>query len=189
MKRGTIFTTRNMAFCGLFVAIIAVLSQISIPMPTNVPITLQTFAIAFAGYFLGAKLGTITVVVYVLLGAVGVPVFANFKGGISAITGFTGGFIYGFIFLALLAGLGTLLKSGKLTRYALCVVLGIIGLCITHFWGALQYALLAKLSLWQSILVVSIPFLIKDIISVVFAFILSEIITLRLAKTGLGIKK
>lgn len=187
MKKDTLFTTKNMAFTGLFVAIIAILSQISIPTPTNVPITLQTFAIALAGYFLGAKLGTASVVVYVLLGTVGIPVFANFKGGISAITGYTGGFLYGFIFLALFAGLGVAIFKSGAKRYVLASVFGIIGLCITHLLGAIQYATLASLTLWQSLLAVTVPFLIKDIVSVILAFALSEVVSKRLIKTGVAI--
>ena len=95
-------STLTIVSIGLFTAIICVLSQIAIPLPTNVPITLQTFAIALAGYFLGWAKGTVSVIVYIFLGGVGVPVFANWKGGFGVLTGNTGGFIWGFILFALL---------------------------------------------------------------------------------------
>ena len=72
---------RDMTVMAVFAAALAVMSQISIPMPSGVPITLQTFALALIGYSLGAKRGAMAVLVYLLLGAVGVPVFANFHGG------------------------------------------------------------------------------------------------------------
>ena len=87
----------TIVLCALFAAITAVLSQIAIPMPSGVPVTLQTFAIALCGFYLCTARATVSTVVYVLLGAVGVPVFSGFKGGIASIVGPTGGFIIGFI--------------------------------------------------------------------------------------------
>ena len=87
-----------MAYIGLFVVVIAICSWISIP--TVVPFTLQTFAIFLAVTVLGGKRGTLSVIVYVLLGAVGLPVFSGFKGGIGALLNTTGGYIIGFIFSA-----------------------------------------------------------------------------------------
>jgi len=185
MKNGSIRTTKNIIFIGLFAAITAVLSQIAIPLPTNVPLTLQTFAVALAGYFLGAVKGTVAMVVYVMLGAVGVPVFANWKGGFSVITGATGGFIVGFIFMALLCGVGSsVFSSKKLSGKVLAVLLGIAGLAVCHMLGFGWYAIFAKVSLGKSFMVVSLPYLIKDIGSVIAAYVISEELIKRLAKTG-----
>lgn len=93
------FTTREIVFVGMFAAVLAVISQISLPMPTGVPITIQVFGVALVGAVLGAKLGTMATVVYVLLGAVGLPIFANFHGGISALAGITGGYIWAWPFM------------------------------------------------------------------------------------------
>ena len=185
MKKNSIKTTKNIIFVGLFAAITAVLSQIAIPLPTNIPITLQTFAVALAGYFLGAVKGTAAMIVYVLLGAVGVPVFANWKGGYSVLISYTGGFIFGFILFALLCGLGSqLFSSRKLTGKALAVTLGIAGLAVDHICGIVQYAVVAKISIVQSFWTVSFPFLLKDIGSVIAAYVISEELIKRLAKTG-----
>ena len=89
-----------MAYIGLFAVVIAICSWISIP--TVVPFTLQTFAVFLAVAVLGGKRGTLSVIVYVLLGAVGLPVFSGFKGGIGVLLNTTGGYIIGFIFSALL---------------------------------------------------------------------------------------
>lgn len=69
--------TADLVMIALFAAITAVLSQIAIPMPTQVPVTLQTFAVALCGYCLGAKKGTAAILIYILLGAVGIPVFTS----------------------------------------------------------------------------------------------------------------
>lgn len=160
--------TRDMVYIGVFAALLGVLSQIAIPLPTNVPITLQTFAVALAGYFLGEKRGAISVLVFILIGAVGVPVFANFRGGISVLTGFTGGFVFGFIVLAFFCGLGS-----KTNKIYFSIALGLIGLVINHIMGAVQYMVLAELSFGKAILTVSLPYLIKDALSIVAAQIVS----------------
>ena len=86
-------SVKNIVLAGMFAAFLAVMSQISLPMPTGVPITVQVFAVALVGVILGWKRGVLAVLVYILIGAVGVPVFANFKGGLSVLTGLTGGYI------------------------------------------------------------------------------------------------
>ena len=83
--------TRELARAALFAALIAICSWISIP--TAVPFTLQTFAVFLALGVLGGKLGTLSVAVYLLLGAVGLPVFAGFQGGLGALLGATGGYL------------------------------------------------------------------------------------------------
>ena len=98
--------TRDICMTGIFTAIIAVMAQISIPMPLGVPMTMQTFAISLAGVLLGAKRGFFSTLAYVLLGAAGVPIFAGFRGGMLMILGPTGGFIISFPILALLIGWG-----------------------------------------------------------------------------------
>ena len=85
--------TRKIVYTALFSALIAAMSQIAIPLPSGVPLTLQTFAIAFAGFFLGWKSALAAMLLYIALGALGLHVFANFTGGIQKLVGLTGGFI------------------------------------------------------------------------------------------------
>lgn len=92
--------TRDLAYIGVFTALMAVCSWISIP--TTVPFTLQTMAVFLAVGILGGKRGTLAVLAFILLGAVGAPVFAGFTGGPSILLGTTGGYIIGFLFAALL---------------------------------------------------------------------------------------
>ena len=168
--------TKQIVGIGVMTAIIAVLSQITIPLPTHVPVTLQTFAVALAGYFLGWKGGAVSALVYGLLGAIGVPVFAGWSGGFSVIVGF--------IVMALLCGLGAKFCSDKISGKVIAIVLGIAGLACDHLLGAIQYAIVANISIGKSILLVSVPYLVKDIISVVAAYLISIELVSRLAKTG-----
>ena len=94
------FQTKDIVLIGIFAALIAVCSWISIP--TAVPFTLQTFGVFMAVEVLGGKRGTLSVLVYLLLGAVGLPVFAGFTGGMGIITGSTGGYIVGFLLGAMI---------------------------------------------------------------------------------------
>ena len=92
-------SAREIAYIGLGAALIAVCAWISIPLPQPmVPFTLQTFAVCLVCAVFGRKLGLWTVVVYILLGAVGVPVFSGFRGGVGVLLGTTGGYIIGFVF-------------------------------------------------------------------------------------------
>lgn len=167
-------SAKDMAFTGMFAAVIAVLSQVAFPLPSGVPVTLQTFAVALAGYTLGMKFGTVSTAVYVLIGAVGVPVFANFKGGLASLTGPTGGFIWGFIIMAFFCGLG-MDKTKKIPA----ILLGIVGLLICHLCGAAQFTAIKQGGFLQSVLLVCVPYLLKDVISVVLAFGLAAVIRSR----------
>lgn len=160
--------TLNVCLSALFTAIIAVFSQIAVPFPSQVPLTLQTFAIALCGYVLGVKWGLTSIAAYIFLGAVGVPVFAGFKGGIQTLFGVTGGFIYGFVFLTFLCGISLLFKR-KLTK----VTFGILGLIICHLLGVIQFSVVYKTNFIAAFLMVSGPYLLKDVISVIGALFLS----------------
>ena len=158
---------------GLMTALICVLSQIAIPVPFGVPITLQTLAVALCGYLLGLKYGTVSTLLYILLGAIGVPVFSGFQGGIHYIFASpTGGFITGFLLIALFSGLSAVLKWRKYEKlYSIC--LGVAGTVICHLCGVMQYASIGGISFTAAVVTVSLPFILKDIASVVLAYFLS----------------
>ena len=171
--------TLSLVTAAMLTAITAVCSQIAIPMPTQVALTLQTFAVALCGYVLGIKWGLASIITYVLLGAVGVPVFSGFKGGVQVLFGASGGFIFGFIFFVLLCGVSIMFKNKWLK-----LLIGFGGLVICHILGIVQFAVVYKTDLISSFLMVSAPYLIKDAISVAAAFFLSLYIRklLRLTK-------
>lgn len=164
-------------YAGLFAAVLAVLSQLAIPMPGAVPLTLQTFGVALCAYVLGWKLGTLSYLIYFLLGLAGVPVFSNFTGGIGKLFGPTGGFLIGFFLLSVGCGLFTHYRRTYRMRkneQTLSLLFGILGLLFCHLLGILQVSLLTKTSFVASFLLVSAPYLIKDLISVVIAFFLAK---------------
>lgn len=173
-------TTVEIVSVGMFAAVLAVLSQIAIPMPTGLPITLQTFAVALTGVVLSWRLGTASTLVYILLGAVGVPVFAEFSGGIQILLNYSGGFIWGFIMMALLCGIGTQMKN-KIGG----TLLSIVGLFACHLFGVIQFMIVMKMGFLESFLMASAPYLIKDVISVILGFVVGSAIRARLIKAGL----
>lgn len=166
------------AFCA---AIIAVLAQITIPLPL-VPITGQTLAIGLIVTILGMKFGTFAVVLYVCLGAIGLPVFQMFTGGLAILVGPTGGYILGFIPSALVMGL-YLKKFG--TTYKHAITANMIGMMITLIFGAVWLKLVANLS-WEVAVLTGVgPFIIVGIIKGVIAAWLGVIIRERLMSAKL----
>lgn len=170
MKRGRV---NALTYISLCVAIMAALAQVAIPIGA-VPLTIQVFTVALIGYFLGAKNGAVTVITYVLLGLVGVPVFANFQGGLHTLIGYTGGFIFGYLPFAILCGI-----KGKGYQK---IALGILGLLVCHIFGIVQYMCLSSLSFHLAFIAVSLPYILKDVILVICAYFVSETLVKRLKK-------
>lgn len=164
---------------GVFAAVLAVLSQIAFPLPSGIPVTLQTFAVALCGYVLGWKRGLLATGVYIVLGVVGIPVFAGFSAGFGAVIGMTGGYIWGFLPLTALCGAGL-----KMNRRVSAVALGVAGLAACHLLGCVQFALVSGSSPLNAFLIASAPYLIKDILSVAAAYGVSRALVFGLKKGG-----
>lgn len=171
-------STQMVVFTGMFAAVLAVLSQIQIPMPSGVPVTLQTFAVALTGFVLGWKFGSGSVAVYICLGAVGLPVFAGLKGGIGALAGATGGFIWGFLVMAAACG-AAYCKKG-----AIRIILPAAGLAVCHLLGVFQFMAVMGREFPESFLLVSAPYLVKDIVSVAAAYFVAGAIRRGLNAAG-----
>lgn len=174
-------SVRRMVLTGVMAAVLAVLSQISIPLPIGVPVTLQTFAVALCGYLLGPAMGALSVGVYLALGAAGVPVLAGFSGGLGAFMGMTGGFLWGFLPMALLCGLGA--RSGKKPA---ALLLGAAGLLLCHLGGALQFGLVSGTGFFTAFMTASAPFLVKDAVLLVLARLAAAGIGRALNRAGIG---
>ena len=159
----------NLIFAALFAAVLAVTSQIAIPTPMLVPITLQIFIIALGGYLLGTTTSLSSVAVYITLGAVGLPVFSHFRGGAQILFSATGGFIIGFLILAAACGL-----SGKLKRDISKIAISLLGLLLCHLCGTAVFSIITNTPFFESFMVSSLLFLIKDIILVILAFYISK---------------
>lgn len=128
------FSARDLALVAMGIALITVCAWISVPalLPTGVPFTLQTFAVCLLPALYGLRLGVWTLGGYLLLGAVGAPVFAGFKGGAAALLGATGGYLLGFLFTALIVGLAV-----RTLGRSLPVLLGamVLGLAVCYAFG------------------------------------------------------
>ena len=161
-------TALPVVLTAVFAALIAVSTLITVPLPGGVPVTLQTFAVALTGYCLGVRRSVPAVAVYLLLGAAGVPVFAGFSAGPAVLAGKTGGFLFGFLLLALLCSLG-----GGLRNRAFAVLCGLAGLALCHLAGVLWFARLTGTGFASAAMAVSVPFLLKDALSVAAAMALS----------------
>lgn len=150
--------------------VIAVSSQVSIPLPNGVPMTLQTFSVALTGFCLYKdNKGLKSIIAYLFLGMVGFPVFAQGKGGFTSLIGLTGGFLIGFIFLVYFCQ-----KSKSCKTFWSEVSVSLIGLILLHICGVLQYSFLTSMNFINVSLLVSIPFLLKDCLSVLLALIVSN---------------
>ena len=147
-------SVQDICMIGVLTAVISVMSWIRIPMPLGVPMTLQTFAVPLAGVILGPRKGMLAVVLYILLGAIGVPVFSGFSAGPGALFGLTGGFIWAFPLMALFAGLGV--KKGTVLWITLGLLMGIVA---DYTVGVLQFMLVSGNSLQTSIMACVLPFL------------------------------
>lgn len=161
--------TKQMVLIALMTAVTCVLGPLSIPLPFSpVPISLTNFAIFLAIFVLGMKNGTISFIIYLLLGAVGVPVFSSFRGGLQVLAGPTGGYLIGFIFLALIMGFAL----DHFDRKLVPTIIGmIIGMVVCYAFGTVWLAKLLSLSFKEGLMMGVIPYLPGDAAKIIIAAI------------------
>lgn len=183
VRSKSLFTVRNMAFIAVMAALICVVSPFSVPMPGLVPISLATFAVYLAGGILGAKKGTLAVLVYVLLGAVGVPVFSGGEGGLAKLFGVTGGYIIGYIPCALITGIFIDLFFRKrsdienpvlnwLSRAWSVPVGMLVGTVVLYALGTVWFIIARGATLEVALGACVLPFIPGDIIKIVAATVI-----------------
>ena len=166
--------TYDMVYIAIFAVIMAICSWISIPM--EVPFTLQTFGVFIAVGILGGKRGTLAVLVYILLGAVGVPVFAGFTGGIGVLFNTTGGYIVGFLFSALVMW-GFEKFFGR--KPVVQIISMLAGLVVCYAIGTIWFMVVyssanGAVGLGVVLGWCVIPFIIPDLVKIALAFVLSR---------------
>ena len=161
--------TKQMVLIALMTAVTCVLGPLSIPLPFSpVPISLTNFAIFLAIFVLGMKSGTISFIIYLLLGAIGVPVFSSFRGGLQVLAGPTGGYLIGFIFLALIMGFAL----DHFDRKLVPTIIGmIIGMAICYIFGTAWLAGQLGMSFVAALGIGVIPYLPGDTAKIIIAII------------------
>lgn len=163
---------RNMVLCGMFSALLAVCAWLSIPLG-DVAVTLQTFGVFLCLGTLGGKRGTVSVFVYLLLGAVGLPVFSGFRGGVGTLLGATGGYLTGFLLCSLTYWILTALFP-KHTPVAM-----VAGLVVCYSFGSLWYynVYIADGSAASASFIIIkcvLPYLLPDAIKLLLSYELSK---------------
>lgn len=164
---------KNLAMTGMFTALLCVLSPVTIPFPGGIGVTLSVFIILLITYVAGMKRALLCCVLYLLIGAVGLPVFAGFQGGLGCITGPTGGYLAGYPAMVMVAGL--FIKIGK-DRKAFMITGNCMGVLVCYILGNLWYMYTMNAGFCQALAVCVLPFVVFDIIKIVLVCIIGPII-------------
>jgi len=162
--------------CALFAALTAVCSQIMVPLPfTPIPINLALLAVWVCGGVLGAKKGALAIIVYILLGVVGVPVFVGLNAGLGALAGPTGGYIVGYIpsviVFALLVKRGESQERGRrsVKGFIMMIVRGLPAMASCYVLGTAWFMITTGMGLIESLVICVIPFIPGDVLKVIVA--------------------
>lgn len=171
-------TVKQLALMGLMTAIICILGPISFPIPLSpVPISLGFLAIYFVVTVLGMKLGALSVFIYILLGLMGLPVFAGFAGGPGVLFGPTGGFILGYPFMALVIGF---FLDRWYSCLPLCILGMLLGTAVCYIFGSVWLAYQASCTFPQALAMGVIPYIPGDLVKLALAMFLGRQVKKRL---------
>ncbi|MCM1167507.1 MAG: biotin transporter BioY [Ruminococcus sp.] len=166
-----LFNVRSMVFMALFAALICIAGPMSMPLPGGlIPISMGTFAIYLTGALLGGKRGTVSVVVYILLGTVGLPVFTNFMGGFAKVMGPTGGYIIGYIPLVLITGIFADIPSKKHWTMPAGMALGTV---VMYAFGTAWYMIMTGAPLAAALVDCVVKFIPGDTVKIVVAVVIA----------------
>lgn len=166
-------TTREMVLTALFAAIFCILGPISVPIGP-VPVSLTNFVIYISVYMLSARNATISCLIYLLIGAAGLPVFSGYTGGAGKLLGVTGGYLIGFIFTTVISGI----VVNKFYSNKLISILGMLaGLAVTYAFGTAWFAFLnGDKSVYEILKLCVIPFILIDFVKIIIASIFGPIL-------------
>ncbi len=163
--------TRQLILIGLFAGLTAIGALLTIPLPFSpVPVTLQIFFTLLAGVILGSRGGALSQIIYLLLGGIGLPVFAGGNAGFQFLVGPTAGYLWGFVMAAYVVGLITEKKS----TLQMDLIAMVTGLILIYLFGTLILYWVLDITLTKALAMGVIPFLIGDVIKVLIAAILSD---------------
>ena len=181
-------STKKMTLTGLMAAIICLLGPFSVFFPFSpVPVSFCTLAISFVVYVLGARLGTYSIAIYILLGFAGLPVFSGFTGGAGKLLGATGGYLIGYLFMALISGLfiDKYDNSKTFRNLALCFLGMLLGTITCYLFGTLWLSYQLSLTFTSALTVGVLPYILPDILKMILALLLGRSTKKRLSAAGL----
>lgn len=177
--------TKIMTMTSLMTAVLCVLGPITLPIPISpVPISLVTFVIYLSVYIMGMRYATISCLLYLLIGIIGLPVFSGFTGGVGRILGPTGGYMIGYVFMAIISGF---FIERWMRKRALHMVGMIFGTIICYLFGTMWLSIQAGMSFYSALAAGVFPFLIGDSIKMIMAVSIGPVIKKRLKRAGLGL--
>jgi len=157
----------NLIISALFSALMVVCAWITIP--TAVPFTMQTFAVFLTAQLLPLNYSLLSVAVYIVLGATGLPVFSGFQGGAGVLFGPTGGYILGFVFIILTTGIAEKVAGdGKIARFVSMTT----GLILCYVFGTIWFMFISKTDFISALLICVIPYIVFDVAKMILSFIL-----------------
>lgn len=166
-------STSDLVMAGMFTAIICVVSQIVLPTQP-IPYTLGLFAIFLTGALLTPRNSLLAVLVYLLLGAVGIPVFNGFKGGLQILTGPTGGYLMAYPLMALVTSI--FYKSGKKYKVFALTVGMLVSLVLCYLLGTLWFTIITPNSFYAALTMCVFPFVLFDLVKIALAISISFVI-------------
>jgi Uncharacterized conserved protein len=176
------FNTKTLTLIGVMTAVICIMGPLSIQLPISpVPISLGTLAIYFVIYVLGMKKGTISCCIYLLIGFIGIPVFTGFTSGPAKLLGPTGGYLVGYIFMALICGF----VVDKTNNIFACFSGILLGTAVLYLFGTVWLAYQADMTFMAALAAGVLPFILGDLAKIVIAMIVGGQIKKRLRRAGL----
>lgn len=175
--------TKEITLIGLMAALTCIAGPLSLPLPFSpVPISLTNLAIYFSVYILGMRRGTISYLVYLLLGLVGLPVFSAFTSGPAKLFGPTGGYLIGFIFMALICGYCIDRWNGQ-------IIMSLVGMAagtaVTYIFGTVWLAYQADLSFGKALAAGVYPFIAGDIAKMALTLLVAPQVRVRVRRAAL----
>ncbi|MCR5482376.1 MAG: biotin transporter BioY [Clostridia bacterium] len=183
----TVSKSRSITAVALMTAVICIVSPFTLPIGP-VPIGFANFIIMLAALLLGAKKGFLSCLIFLLLGFAGLPVFSSFSGGVGVLLGPTGGYIIGYLFLALATGISSQISDSQNSKLRVAVILFfgmLIGTAILYAFGTVWFTHQSGMSFTAALSVAVFPFIPGDLIKIVLVLTLGRNIKTRLQGAGL----